>query len=292
MKTSLATSLGLIRLDALSKQEKIITFGVWANTHNSGSYHGVRDAMPGFLQVIPHMSVDENFEFTAESVEKLLRHSDKRVIFPFSVLHGSSPRIRWSVPGDMGMVLDSIKPVTWPYDIEDVVLDHIKDFDFNKTMELLYTQGPQTVVTRNSDGIISGVCGCLSKIKASYGYSHMLHTNINKISSSDISRFGDAECRLTFLKPSQCLPFFGENHGAVIHLTVSQEKACKSLGKFFPLFEMVGLFTDNTGAFCNVDGDENLYGSSTPFVKATKTIKDCTFAFNRVGGMVASAGKT
>ena len=284
MKLNFHTSLGLPELINNSLNRQYIMFSCWANTRTTGSYKGVRDAMPGLLGVLPYDNIFTNYKNpTALEVEQLFQNSDRTVIFPFSVLNNGKPRVRWSVPGDVGVILNSITPITWPYDSIDVVLNKFDDFNFNDIIKQLYTSGPVSVVVKSSYKLLSGLCTFTKEIKDSFKYTNMIYNSINKLSLKDLVKHGSAEFRMSFFKPSQCLPFFGKNHGAVVHISITQSKYSSAVGSFSPLIEMIGLFTDNTDAFIDVDGSGNIYGNTLPFDRVQKIIKDNSAAFDHVG---------
>ena len=290
MKLSFHTSLGLPELPSDSPNKQRIIFACWANTYSVGSYKGVRDATPGLLCVTPYDPSVNYKNPTSSEVELMFQHSDRSVIFPFSIMNGGKPRAKWSVPGDIGVILDSISPITWPYNTTDTILDNFGAFDFDNTLKRLYTDGPMSIVIKSSDKLLSGVCTFVKEVKELFDYSHMVYYNTNKLSAKDLAKYGNAEFRMSFFKPSQCLPFFGENHGAVVHISVTQPKYSSAAGKFSPLIEMVGLFTDNTRAFVDVDGSGNIYGSAVPFAKIPKAMRDYSAAFDCVGGAAKATG--
>lgn len=284
MQLSMATMLGLTRLDNPEYQDRVITLGCWANTRSVGTMSGVRDASPGFLQILPPNTAKKVNIEDSDFAETILQSQNKYVVFPFSIINGGKPRIKLSVPGDVGIIIDSFTPVTWPYETKTTVFDKINDVDFEWVMHTLYSTGPVSLVIKSNNNLIFGLCNIIKDIDKVFNHSDVLYYNINKPSVKDLTKFGDAEFRMTFIKPNQGLPFFGKNNGGIMHFTIIQPGAVFFTQKVYPLIEVVLLFTDNTSAFKNVDGSGNIYGSSFSVDKLSKILKECTFAFETVNG--------
>lgn len=290
MTLNMATTLGLTRLENPDCQNRIITLACWANTHNAGANNGIRDAAPGFLQIIPYDQFDLADLHVQNRLENMLHSSEKVAIFPFSIIQSGKPRSKFTVPGGVGIIIDSFTPITWPYEIKDNIFNRIDDVCLDQVMRELYTTGPVSIVTKSNNKLLSGVCNIMKDTISDFKYSNVLYYNIYKPNAKDLVKFGEAELRMAFFKPADCLPFFGKNDGGIMHITIVQPDAVTSLKKFLPMIEIVILFTNNTEAFNNVDGAGDLYNGIAPVEKLIKTLKECTFAFDTVGGKKIVAG--
>lgn len=288
MKLNFHTSLGLPELPSDSSGKRYVVFSCWANTHTAGTYKGVRDAMPGLLHVVPHYKVFNYENPTVSEVEKMFQNSDRFVIFPFSVLNGGIPRIKWAIPGDIGVVLESLVPITWPYNVTEIILDKFEDFNFQNTLKQLYTDSPVSVVVKSHTKLLSGFCDFIKEVEKLFTYSNVLYGNINRLSSKELLKYGNAEFRMSFFKPSQCLPFFGKNHGAAVHVSITQLDYSNAVGKFSPLIELFGLFTDNIDAFMNVDSSDSICSSIISFNEIQNSIKEHSDIFNCVNKTITA----
>jgi hypothetical protein len=289
MELNLAQSLGIDPINTSSSKYKELLFKCWANTPSSGTQKGVRDATPGFLKVIPNSAPEEGKALTKKDIEHIFKHSSRGVVFPFSVMNGAKPRAAWPVPGDMGIILDSLEPITWVDNTEDTEIGCFRDLNFKSVLDSLYKNGPVSITVKSTDKLVSGLVDLSKQVKGLFSYNNLIYTKINKLSSRDLVKYGIPEFRCSFFKPSQCVPFFGENSGGVIHITLTQRKYSSVNGRFIPLFEAVGLFTDNVEAVHNVDGYNNFYGSPKPFTKIHSYLKEAYFIFDHLGVKSTSA---
>lgn len=289
MELNLAQSLGVDPISPSSSKSKELLFRCWANTSSVGSQKGVRDATPGLLKVVPNTALKKDTVVTKKDIEHIFKHSSRSVVFPFSVMNGAKPRAAWSVPGNMGIILDSLEPVTWVDDTPDTEITCFRSLDFKAVLESLYKDGPVSVTVKSTDKLVSGLIDLSKQVKDLFSYNHLIYTKINKLSPRDLVKYGLPEFRCSFFKPSQCVPFFGENNGGVVHITLTQCKYSSANGRFTPLFEAVGLFTNNVEAVHNVDGYNNFYGSPKPFTKLHSYLKEAYFIFDHLGEKSTSA---
>ena len=289
MELNLAQSLGVDPINPSSIKFKELLFRCWANTASVGSQKGVRDATPGLLKVVPNTEIKDGTILTKKDIEHIFKNSSRSVVFPFSVMNGAKPRAAWPVPGDMGIILDSLEPVTWVDSTADTEIDCFRNLNFKTVLDRLYNEGPVSVTVKSTDKLESGLIDFSKQVKSLFSYNNLIYSKINKLSSRDLVKYGIPEFRCSFFKPSQCVPFFGENNGGIVHITLTQLKYSSANGRFTPLFEAVGLFTNNVEAVHNVDGYNNFYGSPKPFTKLQSYLKESYFIFEHLRAKSTSA---
>lgn len=281
---SLKQSLGIDPvITKISGKKKEILLNCWASTHTLGTYKGVRDASPGLLKIQPTDQDIDMKNITIEDVRQHLHNSSRTVIFPFSILSNTRPRIAWTIPGDMGIVLESLKPVTWLDRVNDVALDTFRNFDFEKALQAVYEDAPVSIIVNSNASLVSSIQKVTKDISKHFECTNILYYKINKVSERDIIKYGKANFRCTLLKPSQCIPFFGKDDGGIMHITITQSNFSKANGQFTPLLELVFLFTNNIKAVHNVDGGYKFYENNLPFSKTKDILNNGVSAFKALG---------
>lgn len=202
------------------------------------------------------------------------------IVLPFSGNPNSAPRRVFRTDENRLSVVSATSSTNILKDVSVVETDVVLPEKLKTAAEFVNKKGPLVLINRQGKGLYKAIKSTIQEAISNYkfvGYTYRNHRSSSKPLAEEQIIF-----ILTIFKPSWCIPYFGEDHGAFVSANVVYPDRTERDEKLVSSLEFSFLFTDNISAISKIDGS-NTAASMGSAKSLLSWLGDVNTVFNKVG---------
>lgn len=213
--------------------------------------------------------------------------SNDVVVLPFATSHNTCPRRYMSLSDNrLGLTIAGSTEVDALKKVSVIQTPHIDPSKLLSAVDFINNKNPLVFVVNKGDGLSKAIKGLITQAKNNFKFVGATYWKANKVGKP----LPDEQIVLivTMYKPSWCIPYFGEDDGAFVSVSIVYPKMTeKDKGRLKTSLEFSFFMTNNVSAVSGIDGTDYSINS-----KSTKSLLSWVNELNTMFNTVGNTGSS